>query len=318
TSKLSLSSDKLFSLHQMLDLQSVAKEAGYLEYVRATTNNNIEIRYFEDGLFILESTSRNPELTTKILKTYHDNSFIPALRYLFSQDVPMPGLQNHTLTNHPVVVALTSTRPREFEVDPAFGAITSQITSDDVTVFKTQSHIFIVSARRGQSSIRDMVEMQVFFREFQNQLEYFHTFQRKSWNRVNTIGNRELIKPAELMQLQNQLSAYQKSIKLAEGRLEQMDAYIQTRAGIAEQLDLSDHLLLLFHYRFEALEDTYHYLLHSWKMTRQLADQTSNTLANLQSKSTQSILSSMRLSIAVLTMVALSAIFTREISILSN
>src|SRR5690606_19546987 len=122
TSKLSLSSDKLFSLHQMLDLQSVAKEAGYLEYVRATTNNNIEIRYFEDGLFILESTSRNPELTTKILKTSHDNSFIPALRYLFSQDVPMPGLQNHTLTNHPVVVALTSTRPREFEVDPAFGA----------------------------------------------------------------------------------------------------------------------------------------------------------------------------------------------------
>ena len=58
-SKLELSKHKLSLLHRKLNFRSVSRvrEPGNLEYVRAETKNGIVVKYYEDGLHILEKDS---------------------------------------------------------------------------------------------------------------------------------------------------------------------------------------------------------------------------------------------------------------------
>src|SRR3989344_8590118 len=72
-SHLNLSKEKLQSLHKALELTAVSREPGYFEYVKATTKSGIEIRYYEDGLYILEINGDDIEQTQKFLEEYFYN-----------------------------------------------------------------------------------------------------------------------------------------------------------------------------------------------------------------------------------------------------
>lgn len=305
TSHLPFSQQKLTNLHQTLNLQSVAREAGYMEYIRATTNDGIEIRYYEDGLYVLEIESRNPHQASANLMKYHDTILVPALHYLYSLGTPIPEL-SHEHHPRPTMVWLSWPHHRHFDVDAAYGKVTSQITSDDVTVYKTEQFVFVVSSRQGPNFIRDLVEMQIFFREFQSQLEQFLYSHRQSWSELAIIRDRPTIKPAQLPKLHRVLLKQQHITNLAQGRLGQMNAYIQSRAAIAEQLGIEDYLLMLFHFRFETLEDSYHYLSRNWQMTKTYVDQAAELLNSIQSRATASLISSLRFLVVLLTVSSLA------------
>src|SRR3989338_4222924 len=57
SSRLDLSREKLLTLYKKLNLKSVTRELKDLEYVKAITTDGIEIRYYEDGLYIFEVQS---------------------------------------------------------------------------------------------------------------------------------------------------------------------------------------------------------------------------------------------------------------------
>jgi len=56
--------------HEKLQISKVTREAGHLEFVKVVTNNGIEIRYYEDGLYVLEINTNEIENGRKILETY--------------------------------------------------------------------------------------------------------------------------------------------------------------------------------------------------------------------------------------------------------
>lgn len=307
STQLPLSTHKLLALHQELDLQYVSKEAGYLEYIRVTTNSDIEFRFYEDGMYVLEIAGNNPDAATRKLKSYHDSALLPALEYLYSIGTPLPAIGKAGDHNHPVMVALPWPHPRHFDIGTDYGEIQYQIEAKGVCLYKTSSHIFVVAAKNNLDYLRDLVEMQLFFREYQSRLEYYLQLQRKVWSDVNHIHQRKHIKPADLPKLHRLLLRQQQTTTLTQGRLEQMDAYVQTRAAIAEQLDLSEQLLMLFHYRFEALEDSYHYLRRNWDMTQQYVDQASELLATIQDHATHQLIASQRFMIVLLTVSSVAA-----------
>lgn len=305
SSQLPFSQQKLVDLHQSLNLQSVAREAGYMEYIRATTNDGVELRYYEDGLYILELESRNPQQAAKILKSYHDKVLAPVLHYLYSLGTPIPEL-SHEYHPRPATVWLSWPHHRHFEIDSAYGRVLNQVTSDDVTVYKTDQFIFVVSARQGPTFLRDLVEMQIFFREFQTQLEQFLYTHRQSWSELAIVRERQTIKPAQLPKLHRILLKQQHVTNLAQGRLAQMNAYIQSRAAITEQLGLEEYLLMLFHYRFETLEDSYHYLTKNWQMTKENVDQAAALLSTMQTRFASQLISSQRFLLILLTVSSLA------------
>src|SRR3989344_5275012 len=83
-SYLDLSKDKLKQLNKNLNLKKVTRELSYLEYVKAQTNDGIEIRYYEDGLYILEMETDHVEVAREKLEKYFNNNLNPAISYIFS------------------------------------------------------------------------------------------------------------------------------------------------------------------------------------------------------------------------------------------
>ena len=57
-SSLPLNQNNLKSLRANLRIKNVTREADYLEYVKMTTTDGIQVRYYEDGLYIVEIRMR--------------------------------------------------------------------------------------------------------------------------------------------------------------------------------------------------------------------------------------------------------------------
>ena len=208
-SKLNLPIEKLKKFHKLLNLKEVSREAGYFELVKAKTKSNIEIRYYEDGLYILETKSADVKKGQKLLKEFFNNVFNPAISYIFSLGAPTPKILADIEAVHPTVVGTASDNPENFEIDSKkFGEVYSKITSHDTTVYKTPSHIFVVTSPTLKTSINELVEMQIFFREFKDQLEKYLDIHRVIWEEISDIKERKYIKGKEVGEVRDKLESY--------------------------------------------------------------------------------------------------------------
>ena len=137
-SDLPLSKEKLRKFHTELDLKSVSREAGYLEYVQAETRSGIEIHYYEDGLYILRMSSSNIEHAKAKLEEYYEDKFAPAIAYIFSLGAPTPKELANIKTVHPIAVGIVDREPESYVVDEAkYGTVYSSINSEELMVKKT-------------------------------------------------------------------------------------------------------------------------------------------------------------------------------------
>src|SRR3989344_5779702 len=146
-SGLNLSKDKLSEFHKKFDFESVTREAGYFEFVKAKSTNGIEIRYYEDGLYILEielDYLNSIGKTKELLETYFNEVLNPATSYIFSLGAPTPKVLANIKTVHPVVISVVQDNPETFNpIRGEFGDIYSTIASQDIVVYKTHGYIFI-------------------------------------------------------------------------------------------------------------------------------------------------------------------------------
>lgn len=279
SSNLNLSKEKLQKLHQDLELIGVSREPGYFEYVKATTSSGIEIRYYEDGLYILETATEEISTAERLLEEYFQQKLSPAIAYIFSLGAPTPKELANIKTNHPVVISVSGALGKNFTPDESvYGKVYSQISSDRITVHKTSQYIFISTPNASDKSTTDLVEMQIFFREFKDQLEKYLAIHRSIWEEISEIKEAKMIKGKDVEEIRGRLDGYQKTINLISNRINQMGSYVNTRSSIAKHLEIENDLVSLFEYKFETLTDTLSYIKEIWKMT---GDYLSSAIANL-------------------------------------
>lgn len=293
-SKLNLSKVKLERLQQSLDLTHVSREVGYFEYVYATTRQGIEIRYYEDGLYIFQLKTDDIDAASQQLRDYYENLFEPAMAYLFSLGAPTPKLLANLKTEHQIVVHGSIAKLSEFRVDEKYGDVYSHLSHDDIAVAKTTSHIFIMSRAGNSSLVQELVEMQIFFREFKDQLEKYLNIHRDIWEAIDQIATRKHIRGKEVEKVRALLDSYKKTIGLITNRINQMGNYANTRASITDNLKLEDELLSLFQYKFEVLTDTLEYIKEIWVMTSDYLDQAIDIVSDIQSRAANSSIESLR------------------------
>lgn len=269
TSHLNLSKEKLNTLHAKLGFTSLTREAGYFEFIRARTADGIEVRYYEDGLYVLETASTGSVNEAKEkLEHYYKDALAPAIAYIFSLGAPTPKILANIKTVHPVAVKVTQTHPEGFTPDEKeFGAVYSTISSDDIIVHKTPNYIFIVSKPHSEAILTELAEMQIFFREFKDQLEKYLDVHRTIWEEISDIKERKSLKGSEIEPIRSKLDSYQKSISLISNRINQMGSYIRTRSAISKSSKIQEHLRTLFEFKFEVLADTLDYIKEIWKIT---------------------------------------------------
>lgn len=292
TSTLPLHAAKLAELHQSLALTAVARETGYLEYIRADTELGIEIRFYEDGLYVLSLETDDPGEAASVLQTFHDTIFKPAVAYLFSMGAPLPELPVQQVKPD-LLLAVTWPNPSRFAIDGYFGKVSSSITSDEVSVYRTERYVFVVCTSHRSTMIRDLVEMQIFFSQFSDQLHQYLSLHRSVWAEVAVIAERRVLQPAQLNKARTVLFQLAKTADLASGRLAQMSSYLQTRASLAEELQLGQQLGQLFHYRFEVLQNSHDYVQQNWRMTSEYIERTVGMLDSLRLSTLASWLASL-------------------------
>ncbi|RJP47322.1 MAG: hypothetical protein C4584_00610 [Armatimonadetes bacterium] len=295
-SKLDLPKEKLADYWGKLNIDSVSREADYLEFVKAETDEGIEIRYYEDGLYVLQFVSEDIKESRDLLENYFNNNFLPAIDFLFSLGAPTPKILANMKISHPYVAGVIDGKPDDFSINEGvYGKVYSKMSSFGVTVYKTSKYIFVVTTEKNHKLMQDLIEMQIFFREFKDQLERYLDIHRKVWEEISQIRERRYVRGRKVEFLSTQLENYEKTINLINSRINQMGNYVNTRASAAKKLEVDGHLVDLFQFKFETLADTHSYIKELWSMTKEYLKTAMEVIRDIQGKNMNNSIRSIQL-----------------------
>ena len=311
-SRLSLSKEKLKEFHKDLNLKFTIKETGNLDFVKAETKSGIEVRYYEDGLYILEiKKTKNIGSSVKLLKNYFENSFNPAINYLFSLGAPTPKILSEIKESHQIVITKFDGKHSEFDVPQKFGRVYNKTTSKEISVYKTPEYIFAVGTS-DEKILNSIVETQIFFREFKSQLHRYLSIHREIWEEISEIKERKFVLGKDVEFYRVQLEIHKKTIYLINNRINQMSSYAHTRASLAKTLNIEKQLTELFQYKFEDLFNTHSYIKEIWSMTKNYVDSAISVLVEVANKANVSGIRSIQILASIGVFVGIIGYLTKD------
>lgn len=274
---------------------SVKREADCLELIKAITKDGIEIRYYEDGLYVLQKEASNVHQAEKELRDYYDKVLSPAIAYIFSKGAPTPKVLANIKVVYPAGIGIVAENAKEFKLDEKiFGEAYSHLESKDINVYKTPKYIIVVSKEDLQHIVTELIEMQIFFREFKDQLQKYLNIHRNVWEEISKIKEQKVIKGKDVSEYRARLDSYQTTINLIKNRINQMGIYINTRASISKKLNIESRLVELFEYKFEVLSDSLSYIKEVWNMTSDYLSSAIQNIIEIKSQSTSNGVNSLR------------------------
>ncbi len=279
-----------------LSLDSVSRESGPLEYILVKTNKEISYRIYEDGLIILEKDFSSLKNDFESIKDYYDNKLSKALSLIFSKGAPVPKELANIKTILPYIITVTdATKEETDKIFKDFSEdVYSTLTTKNIEVYRAPG-IILINNLKDEKLVREIIEAQIFFKEFKSQLHRYLAIHRILWEKIRMIKERGEIKGNEVDSLRNELSVYQKTINLIGARIDQMPAYVKTRQKITDVEKIDDYLQPLFQFKFETLLDTHEYIKHLWGMTKNYLTSAIEIFSELQAKSTKNTISSLQL-----------------------
>ncbi len=306
-SRLDFPDDELQRRHDSLSIRSVSRQSGPLEYLEVETENNIRYRIYEDGLIVLEKDFTFLKNDFTEIKKYYDETLSPALSYIFSKGAPVPKELANIETILPYIVTVTGASKEEIEQVFADSeeTIYSTIESKKIDVYRGAG-LIVINNLKDEKLAREIIESQIFFREFKSQLYRYLAIHRAIWGKIQRIKERGSIKGTEVDTLRAELADYQKTINLIGARIDQMPAYVKTRQKLTDIEKIDSYLQPLFQFKFETLLDTHEYIKNLWSMTKNYLTSAIELFTELQAKSTKNTISSLQL---ITTIGVVAAIF---------
>ncbi|MFA6551353.1 MAG: hypothetical protein WCV41_02380 [Patescibacteria group bacterium] len=295
-SNLDFPQKKLNEARQALALKKVSRESGPLEYISVKADKDISYRIYEDGLIVLEKEFKSLKSDFETIKDYYDHKLSKALALIFSKGAPVPKELANIKTILPYIVTVADAGKQEVEkIFKDFSEnVYSTLTTKNIEVYRAPG-IILINNLQDENLTREIIESQIFFREFKSQLHRYLAIHRTLWEKIKTIKERGAIKGNELDALRNELSVYQKTVNLIGARIDQMPAYVKTRQKITDVEKIDEYLQPLFQFKFETLLDTHEYVKHLWGMTANYLASAIEIFSELQAKSTKNTISSLQL-----------------------
>lgn len=295
-SNLDFPKEKIDEARDTLSLKEVNRESGPLEHIMAKTDKEINYRIYEDGLIILEKEFRSLKDDFEAIKDYYDNKLSKTLSLIFSKGAPVPKELANIKTILPYVVTVNDAAKEETEkiFNDFSENVYSVLATKNIEVYRSPG-IILINNLKDENLVREIIESQIFFREFKSQLHRYLAIHRILWEKIRTIKERGKIKGTDIDSLRNELSVYQKTINLIGARINQMPAYVKTRQKITDVEKIDDYLQPLFQFKFETLLDTHEYIKNLWEMTKNYLTSAIEIFSELQAKSTKNTISSLQL-----------------------
>lgn len=288
-SPLDLERKKLEKFQTDLQVKNLEMKIGYFEYLEFQSRENILARVYEDGLTTFEiKPSDNLRQDLKELNSYFEKYFSPAISYLFSLGAPVPKELANIQSISPYFLVVRNPSPEG--VKSIFQSLRErkyyEIKGEGVEIYRGEN-IFLVCPQKKFLNDRDLVEMQIFFREFKVQLHRYLNIHRIIWEKIADIKEQGKIRGKDIEELRNKLESYKKTIEIIEGRIEQMGTHIKTRKNIINNLGWGGFLSDILEFKYDTLDNSLNYIKALWKMTKNYVDSAIRVLSEVQSESTK-------------------------------
>ncbi|MBL8030914.1 MAG: hypothetical protein JNK33_01125 [Candidatus Doudnabacteria bacterium] len=294
-SELDFPKKELESIRKLVGIQDVTRENGKLEYVRVVAAGGIEYRMYEDGLIILEKEITVLSKDIEVIKSYYDNRLSKALSLIFSKGAPVPKELANIQTILPYI--LTVEGATKLDVQKLYKdfkqEIYSTLKTQNVEVYRGAG-LIVINNLKDQELTREIIESQIFFREFKTQLHRYLAIHRVIWEKIARIKERGYIVGTEVDAYRSELSDIQKTVDLIGARINQMGVYIRTRQKITDVQNIDTYLNPLFQFKFETLQDTQEYIKYLWDMTKQYLASALESFTEIQNKSTKNSIASLQ------------------------
>jgi hypothetical protein len=296
TSKLDFTEAELIRARDPLRLTNVTRQSGPLEYLLVETSFGIAYRIYEDGLMVLERKVTNLRDDCDTLRHYYDEYLSKAISVIFSKGAPVSKELANIQTILPYIVTVEeATAPKVTELfceleEEAYATLSSK----SVQVYRA-SGLIVINNLKNEVLAREVIESQIFFREFKSQLHRYLTIHRVIWEKIAKIKEQGSIRGTNVDALRAQLSGYEKTVTLIGARIDQMSAYLRTRQKLTDSKNIDSYLRPLFQFKFETLQDTHEYIKYLWDMTKSYLRESIEVINELQAKSTKSTIASLQL-----------------------
>ncbi len=292
TSQLKLDQKKLTSLRKDLRIGKIDYYVRGLEYLEFSTDLNITVKIFEDGLITLENSNVHEDtLFTDIedLTSYYETRLSKAMNYLFSLGAPVPKELANIENIYPYFIVLNKATKEQIsdlmvrtEKQKYF-----EFNNKKFDVIRGNKYYFINNKTEDIDSIERYIEEQIFIREFKGQLHRYLNLHRIIWEKIADVKENAYVKGKNIVEFSSKIEDYYKTITLIEGRINQMSTYISTREKIAKSdVELAEFLEVQG-YRYETLKDTLVYIQHLWSMTKNYVNSAKALFSDLESKVTE-------------------------------
>lgn len=296
SSELDLPKDKLKSAKAKLNLASVRRESGFLEYLECRTRTGISFRIYEDGLIVLEKKCGDLSADSVALKDYYDSRLSPAISLIFSKGAPVPKELANIRTILPYIMTIEDGDKESVEgIFRIFKEKSHAVVCSAAVEVYRSGGVICINNLKDEDLAREVIDSQIFFREFKTQLHRYLMIHRILWEKIAAIKEMGKIRGTEIDALRNELVDYEKTITLIGARINQMSAYVRTREKIIGLRNLDAETRQIFELKYETLINTHEYIRHLWDMTHNYQKSAIDVFTDLQGKSTKNSISSLQL-----------------------
>lgn len=317
TSQLKLDQKKLNKLHKELNIKDVNYKIDGLEYILINTNDEVNIKIFEDGLIVLNDENVNEfSLLSDLdnLAKYYETKLSPAINYLFSLGAPVPKELANIKTVYPYFIVLNNeskeniaTLLNKTEREKYF-----EFENDSYDVIRGNKYYFINSKTKDSASVERYVEEQIFIREFKAQLHRYLNLHRIIWEKIDAVKENVKVRGKDIVAFSSKIDGYRKTVNLIDSRINQMNTYISTREKIAKSDENLSESLALIGYRYETLKNTVSYMQQIWSMTKNYLSSADSLFKGLENQITSKSVNNLTIVTSMGVGASLLGLFTKS------
>ena len=297
-----LDSRKLSSLRKKLRIKDVKMEVHELTYVKFSTDFNVDVKIFEDGLVILsKNVKKLVEKDLKELTSYYEKILSPALNYLFSLGMPLPKELIDSKIVCPYFIVINKSKEsdalnflKKFKEEKSL-----QIKTKEFEIYRGSKLYIINNISEKKLSIEKFVQEQIFIREFISQMHEYLNLHRIVWEKIDDLKKVGKVKGCDVEEMKNQIEAYSKKVNLIEARIHQMDISVKIREALANSDKDFNRLEKVLEFKYSALSSTLRYIKEIWRTTKDYSKATQDILEEIKLQSTESSIKNLSVIMAI-------------------
>lgn len=288
-SPLELDRSKLQKNLDNLNILSVRMVPSELDYLEVETRDGIGLKITEDGLIRMDKDHEDLAGDIDKLRKYYEESFSPALSYIFSLGAPIPKELANIKNIYPYFVIIQKGKRQDiYELIKHFRQNRHfEVRQKTFEIYRGDKLYIINNLSEHLPSIERFIEEHIFMREYRGQLHRYLNLHRIIWEKIADIKEQGEIQGKDIVSYKNTIEEYNKTINLIEARINQMDTFIETRAKVVARDAALRRFIGVLQFKHETLLDTQAYIQDIWTMTKQYVGSSLDLFSELQAKSTE-------------------------------